>query len=82
MKTVAKNPRRAPVVLSKPVAPPLFSRQGKIIMVSGGGMVLLGFFLLTFTDPSGRNWASHWAPAFLVLGYSLIGVGIVWRSPQ
>lgn len=50
---------------------------GKKLMIGGGVLLLLGFFLLSKTDPYGRNWASHATP-FLILGaYGLILVGII-----
>ena len=79
---MAKTPRRSPVVAAKslPVALPLFSALGKRLMAGGFGLVIICFFVLTFTDPAGRNWASHLAPLLLVLGYVLIGFGIA-RNP-
>jgi hypothetical protein len=40
------------------------------------GLLLLGLILLVWTDPYGRNWASHLAP-FVILGaYAVIFLGI------
>jgi len=79
---LAKNPRRA--AAQRPAAStssPLFSRRGKKLMAIGGLLVVLGFGVLTATDPAGRNWASHLSPFLLVLGYTLIGFGIVRGDP-
>jgi len=76
---LAKNPRRAakaaPPVKST-VSSPLFSPRGKKLLACGGITIVLGFATLTLTDPAGRNWASMLSPALLVLGYTLVGVGI------
>ena len=52
------------------------SRGWKVI---GAGVVVLalGFYILTCTDPMGRNWASSISP-FLILGaYGVIAAGIL-----
>jgi len=53
------------------------SKRGKKVIGAGACGVLLGFWVLTYADPSGQNWASTLSPALLVLGYALIGIGIV-----
>ena len=53
-----------------------FSSLGKKVMAAGVGTLVLGFILISFTDPMGRNWASFWAPFLIVGGYALVGVGI------
>jgi len=52
------------------------SRGWKII---GAGVLILvlGFYILTYTDPLGKNWASKISP-FLILGaYAVIAAGIL-----
>jgi hypothetical protein len=61
---------------------PILSRRGKKVMGLGAAIVALGFWVLTYTDPAGQNWASTVSPLLLVMGYSAIGVGIVLCDPQ
>jgi hypothetical protein len=52
------------------------SRGWKVV---GAGVLILalGFFVLTYTDPLGKNWASKLSP-FLILGaYGIIAAGIL-----
>lgn len=80
---MAKNPRRtqkenaAVVGGNKTKTPSLVSSRGKKVIMAGVIVVLSGFWILTFTDPAGQNWASTLSPALLILGYAAIGVGIV-----
>jgi hypothetical protein len=85
---MAKNPRRlekekaaTQTTASHVSSGPLLSKRGKKVMAAGVVCVVLGFWILTFTDPAGKNWASTLSPALLVLGYTLIGVGIVLPDP-
>jgi hypothetical protein len=84
---MAKNPRRfqkdVPVVSSEVRKDPdAVSSRGKKIMAAGVILVLVGFFVLTRTDPAGKNWASTVSPLLLVLGYAIIGLGIVFPDPS
>jgi hypothetical protein len=84
---MAKNPRRQQkeVADSKPAEAKSggsVSRRGKKVIGIGIGTVVLGFWILTYTDPAGQNWASTVSPALLVLGYALIGVGIILPEPS
>lgn len=56
---------------------PLLSRRGKIVLGAGILLAAVGFYLLTLTDPAGRNWASNLCPFVILGGYALMGVGIV-----
>jgi hypothetical protein len=83
---MAKNPRRHQenITASGPrsVQPgSTVSARGKKVIYSGIGIVILGFWVLTYTDPAGQNWASTLSPALLVFGYALIGLGIVLPDP-
>ncbi len=76
-----KNKPQRPASVQPPVAPPasapIFSRRGKITMAVGAATAALGFYLVTFTDPAGQNWASSLCPFVILGGYALIGIGIV-----
>lgn len=62
-------------------------------LIGGGGALLaLGFVILTWTDPYGRNWASVLSPALILGGYAVIfaglafpegsGAGNAFRAPE
>jgi len=79
-----KKKKNLPPV-SAAVAPaplPLLSARGKKCLLTGVGLAVLGFIVLTLTDPSGQNWASFVSPLLLVSGYTLMGVGLVIKSPK
>jgi uncharacterized membrane protein len=71
------KPERASVVSSVLS----ISRRGKKLILVGIGVVALGFWVLSYTDPAGQNWASTLSPFLIVAGYVLIGVGIVLPDP-
>ena len=54
------------------------SKMGKKIIFSGIGLLIIGFFILTKTDPGGQNWASIISPFLIVGGYITIAVGIIF----
>ena len=54
------------------------SVQGKRMMGLGGMLLLCGFFVLSWSDPLGRNWASFFSPILILGGYLLIALGIIW----
>jgi dipeptide/tripeptide permease len=56
-------------------------KRGKIVIAAGVALVALGFWLLTFVDPAGQNWAGTVSPAVILLGYALIGIGIMLPEP-
>lgn len=53
------------------------SKLGKNIVFCGIGTVILGFFVLTATNPAGDNWASIISPFLLIGGYITIAIGII-----
>ncbi|MFA6091674.1 MAG: hypothetical protein WCU88_04235 [Elusimicrobiota bacterium] len=58
------------------------SKRGWKTLLSGIGLLVLGFVVLSFTDPMGRNWASRLSP-FLILGaYCVIAAGILLPEPS
>ena len=79
---MAKNPRRlqkdsthSPKIITKGQS--IISKRGRKIIIAGIGMVVVGFIVLSYTDPAGKNWASTLSPVLLVVGYGLIGLGII-----
>lgn len=53
------------------------SKRGWKVIGLGIGIVILGFYVLSLTDPAGQNWASKLSPFLILGGYATIGVGIV-----
>ncbi|GEM_PF-1091345 len=53
------------------------SRRGKIIIACGIGLLVIGFFILTKTNPEGSNWASIVSPILIIGGYITIALGII-----
>lgn len=52
------------------------SGRGKKAIGIGLGILVLGFIVLSRTDPMGRNWASTLSPFLILGGYAVIGIGI------
>ncbi|MCX7940730.1 MAG: hypothetical protein N2555_03025 [Endomicrobia bacterium] len=50
----------------------------KIILLGVVGLVI-GFILLSFTNPEGNNWASIVSPTVIILSYVTIALGIIAR---
>jgi hypothetical protein len=61
---------------------PILSRRGWKIVAAGVVVVILGFIVLSFTDPRGQNVASNLSPILIIGGYALIGAGIVTKVPS
>jgi hypothetical protein len=53
------------------------SKRGRTIIAAGIGVLILGFFILSKTDPAGQNWASILSPFLILGGYAIIGIGII-----
>lgn len=68
-------PARSSGGLSSP--PERISSLGFRLIGAGAACVVAGFVLLWFSDPSGRNWASHLSPFFILGGYGLVGLGLM-----
>ncbi|MCB4755432.1 MAG: hypothetical protein LHV69_00380 [Elusimicrobia bacterium] len=67
---------------STETSPRIISRRGWKIIGSGIFTVIVGFFVLSFTDPRGQNMASTLSPILIILGYTIIGFGILARDPS
>ena len=66
----------------KSASPPPITKRGKRVIAAGIGLVVIGFWVLTYTDPAGQNWASTLSPFLLIAGYALVGIGIVVPEAQ
>jgi len=53
------------------------SKSGKKLIIAGICILVLGFFILSKTDPEGQNWASIVSPFFIIGAYVIIGFGII-----
>lgn len=53
------------------------SPLGKKIILAGIGLLVVGYFVLTKTDPAGQNLASMISPFLILGGYLAIGAGII-----
>jgi len=58
------------------------SNRGKKVILIGIVILILGFFILTKTDPEGQNWASVLSPFLIVGGYITIAIGIILPDKQ
>ena len=58
------------------------SKRGKKIIAGGIGVVVLGFFVLSKTDPAGQNWASVLSPFLILGGYAAIAIGIIFPEKK
>ena len=65
------------VQIQPTVTLPMISKRGKIIIATGIGLVIIGFLVLTKTNPQGDNWASIISPFLLIGGYITIAIGII-----
>ena len=61
-----------PAVLEKEAITPL----GKKTIGAGIIVLAVGFYILTLTDPNGRNWASLLSPLLILGAYAIIAIGI------
>jgi hypothetical protein len=57
------------------------SARGKKTIGGGIAVLALGFYVLTLTDPSGRNWASTLSPLLILGAYAIIAFGIFLPDP-
>lgn len=53
------------------------SKLGWKVILIGIITLIIGFFILSKTDPEGRNWASIVSPFLIIGGYIIIGIGII-----
>jgi hypothetical protein len=51
-----------------------------MIIAAGCGSLIIGYALLTKTDPAGQNLPSLLSPLFIIGGYISIGIGIIFPS--
>ena len=55
----------------------VISARGWKTIAGGAAVAALGFIVLSFTDPAGRNWASNLCPFLILGGYAIMGTGIL-----
>lgn len=55
------------------------SFQKSLLLAVGGGLVLLGFIVLSKSDPMGGNFAATLSPLLILGGYSSVGAGLLLR---
>ena len=67
--------------LASPASSPLISKRGWRIIGFGVVSVVLGFIVLTLTDPQGQNFASTLSPFLILGGYATVGFGIIAKDP-
>jgi len=53
------------------------SQRGKIVILCGISLLVIGFFIPTKTNPEGSNWASILSPILIISGYIVIAIGII-----
>ena len=58
----------------------LISRRGWKIIGGGAATAVIGYIVLSFTDPRGQNWASFLSPFLILGGYGAIGYGIIAKE--
>ena len=58
------------------------SGRGKKVIAAGILCLVIGFIVLSMTDPAGRNAASVISPFLIVGGYIIIGIGIIIPDPS
>ena len=74
-----KKKRKQPIAgvpLPEAVSEESISGRGKKTIGIGLGILVIGFIVLSLTDPMGRNWASTLSPFLILGGYGVIGIGI------
>jgi hypothetical protein len=71
-----KNKKEYAKATPKNQAPAGISKLGRKVIFSGIAVLILGFIVLTKTDPSGQNLASMVSPFLILGGYLIIGIGI------
>jgi len=72
-----KHKHQKNIQIQPNVTIPVISKRGKIIIATGIGLVIVGFIVLTKTNPQGDNWASSISPFILIGGYITIAIGII-----
>ncbi|OGS44509.1 MAG: hypothetical protein A2539_01250 [Elusimicrobia bacterium RIFOXYD2_FULL_34_15] len=55
----------------------MISKRGKTVISIGIGLLIIGYLILTKTNPQGDNWASIISPFLLIGGYITIAIGII-----
>jgi hypothetical protein len=72
----AKNPQKSASAQQAPQGKSI-SRLGWKVIGAGIALLIVGYFILTKTDPAGQNWASNLSPFLILGGYATIAIGII-----
>ena len=75
-----KSPKKTKSISSS--SEPVISKKGLKIVGGGIATVIIGFIVLSFTDPHGANMASHVSPFLIIGGYAIVGIGIIAKDPS
>lgn len=82
---MAKNKTRSEKIAQPPARPAArfsgISKRGWKVIAAGAATAVVGYIVLSFTDPAGQNWASNLCPFLILGGYATIGVGIMTPDP-
>lgn len=84
MKKIKKHKEIKKETIKKPeiLAEEKISKTGWKIISIGILVLILGFFVLSKTDPEGKNLASILSPFLIIGGYIVIGIGIVFPGKK
>jgi len=81
-----KVPQEAVSAVPEPAASTLeeeaITSRGKKTIGAGIALLVIGFFILTLTDPQGKNWASSISPLLILGGYAVVALGIFLPEPE
>jgi len=78
---MARKKRKEGFAPETPSSVETITKTGKKIIAAGIVVVVLGFIVLTQTDPMGRNWASNLSPFLILGGYAIVALGILCPEP-
>jgi hypothetical protein len=51
----------------------------KVTLIAGTASIVIGLFLLKYTNPEGNNWASILSPLMIIGGYVVVIIGLLLK---
>ena len=72
-----KNKKEKQKIVIEPRKFSGISKRGLRIILAGAAVLIIGYIILTKTDPAGQNWASKLSPFLILGGYVIVGAGIL-----